>query len=134
MASTQALGQVLVVAMFLQETDLKNGNIGLDDQSRVAKIDGDWCFSEGRIKNKYGLTPSAIASLPYPKDFHAFNWLDLVKEGIASPTSEIVNPELRHPELRNAPQFQAEVNQAIMKNVTQLTKKVFRVIPLITLN
>lgn len=104
------LGQVIVGAMFLQEIDLKNGNVGLDDQGRVAKIDGDWCFAEGRFDNvRYGLTTRAIDRLPYPTDFYAFNWLDLIQEDIAYPNSSIINPKLS-----SAPQFRAEVNQAML--------------------
>ena len=104
------LGQALLIAMFLQETDAKNGNIGLDAHNRVIKIDGDWCFSEGRYAGSYSLTAEAIASLPYPKDFATFNWLDLVNQGVDYPTSKIVQPSLSQ-----APQFRSEVNQAMLK-------------------
>ncbi|WP_133136539.1 hypothetical protein [Legionella rowbothamii] len=105
------LGQALVGAMFLQEIDLKNGNIGLDAQGRVAKIDGDWCFAQGRYgdEDSYNITPEAIAQLPYPKDFYAFNWLDLISQGTALSASNIVAPSLS-----SSPQFRAEVNQALL--------------------
>jgi hypothetical protein len=105
------LGQALVGAMFLQEIDLKNGNIGLDAQGRVAKIDGDWCFAQGRYgdDSSYNITPEAIAQLPYPKDFYAFNWLDLISQDTARSTSNIVAPSLS-----SSPQFRAEVNQALL--------------------
>lgn len=105
------LGQVLVISMFLQEIDLKNGNIGIDAKGNVIKIDGDWCFSEGRHdKYQYDLTPQAIDALPYPKDFDAYNWLDIIQQGIKNPKSNIVNFDLA-----NAPQFRNEVNQALLK-------------------
>jgi len=105
------LGQALICAMLLQEIDLKNGNIGLDNLGRVAKIDGDWCFAEGRFGKgqRYPLTSAAIERLPYPEGFYAFNWLDLVRQDIAYPRSDIVNPQLA-----NSLQFRAEVNQAIL--------------------
>ena len=64
------LGQVLLTAVFLQETDLKNGNIGLgpqrDDGSwPVRKIDGDWCFSEMRAPSRsYAFDTKTIQRLP----------------------------------------------------------------------
>ena len=67
------LGQVCVGSMFLQEIDLKNGNLGLDDKKRVIKIDGDYCFSQldNEFSNeKYDITPKSIESLPYPQDFY----------------------------------------------------------------
>lgn len=107
------LGQALLVSVFLQEIDLKNGNIGLDKWDRVIKIDGDWCFAQalpGYGDYSYGLTPKTIESLPYPQDFYAFNWLDLVGQGIKFPSSLIVEPALS-----NAQLFRAEVNQAMLK-------------------
>ncbi|MBL7480598.1 hypothetical protein [Legionella bononiensis] len=107
------LGQVLICSVFLEEVDLKNGNLGLDAQGRVIKIDGDWCFAEwqrGGVGRKYGLTPEMIANLPYPRDFYAFNWLDLAHQEVKSVSSRIVNPDLI-----NARQFRDEVNQAMLK-------------------
>lgn len=104
------LGQVVVGSMYLQEIDLKNGNVGLDNQNRVAKIDGDWCFAEGRFDGDYNITPETIASLPYPKDFYAFNWFDLILQGTARANSRIIDHDLT-----NSPQFRAEVNQAMLK-------------------
>ena len=104
------LGQVMLCAMFLQEIDLKNGNVGLDSNDHVIKIDGDWCFAKERFGGTYALSPMAIDSLPYPKDFTAFNWLDLRQENVASLDSKIVNPALSQ-----SPLFRAEVNQALLK-------------------
>ena len=112
----RGLGQVMLISMFVREIDLKNGNLGLDDRGRVIKIDGDWSFaglSEGRFPTpqyQYSLTAEAVESLPYPKDFYTFNWLDLTQNNIHSITSEIVNPALSQ-----APQFRAEINQAMLK-------------------
>ncbi|MDI1352266.1 MAG: hypothetical protein PSV35_05775, partial [bacterium] len=108
--SLTGLGQVMLGSMFVQEVDLKNGNVGINDKGQVIKIDGDWCFaSEQNYIKEYKLTPEGIASLPYPKDFSAFNWLDLIKQDEYY-RSSIVNPELSH-----SPQFRAEVNEAMLK-------------------
>ena len=112
------LGQATTLAMFLQEIDLKNGNIGLDGHGHVIKIDGDWCFANHRISSsrvpliEYKLTEKAIASLPYPEDFYAFNWLDLIQNDvlIASPRNPIAERSLA-----NTKQFRNEVNQALLK-------------------
>lgn len=106
----RGLGQVVLGSMFLQEIDLKNGNLGLDENNRVIKIDGDWCFAAEKYHYGYNLTPRAIERLPYPHDFYTFNWLDLTISSIQFPTSTIVNPELSQ-----APQFRAEINQAMLK-------------------
>ena len=104
------LGQVLLCAMFLEEADLKNGNVGINNVGGVTKIDGDWCFSEGRYQGNYQITPEAIASLPYLKDYRVYNWLDIIISEIHFKESHIINHAIS-----NAPQFRHEVNQAILK-------------------
>lgn len=111
------LGEVLACSLFLQETDLKNGNVGLNNRGRVIKIDGDLSFGElqgsthQHLSSKlFKITPEAIASLPMPKDYFAYNWLDLIGGGVIQTQSCIV-----HPDLTNAPQFRAEINQAMLK-------------------
>lgn len=103
----KGLGQVMLCSMFLQEVDLKNGNVGLDKHRRVIKIDGDWCFAEGYSKR---ITTASIDSLPYPKDFSAFNWLDLIQMRKNFASSSIVNPKLSQ-----SVQFRSEVNEAMLK-------------------
>jgi hypothetical protein len=107
------LGQAVVCAMFLQEIDLKNGNIGLDERGRVVKIDGDWCFAplndDKFSRFSYAITPEGIESLPFPKGFYAFNWLDAIHQGTLKPVSRLIAPELSE-----APLFRKEVNEAIL--------------------
>lgn len=105
------LGQVTIAALYLQEIDLKNGNIGLNDQNQVIKIDGDWCFAEPKPPRRNKLSPHAIAQLPYPtKDNYTFNWLEVVKEAVYQTQSNILAPNLS-----NAAPFRAEVNEALLK-------------------
>ena len=106
----KGLGQVMLCSMFLQETDLKNGNIGIDGENRVITIDGDLCFSQQRFPGDYKLTSKAIADLPHPTDYLTYNWLDLMKHGKRSDFSDIVDEELS-----NSTQYRAEVNQAMYK-------------------
>lgn len=108
------LGQALVCSVFLEEVDLKNGNICLDEENRVIKIDGDWCFAELKTDytedRSFNLSPKTIASLPYPMDFPAFEWLDYTVKWVKNRESKIVNPTLS-----NSKQFRTEVNEAILK-------------------
>ena len=106
------LGQIVVGSMFLQEIDLKNGNIGLDNQNRVTKIDGDWCFAAHRYSQgcKFAITPESISSLPYINGFYAFNWLDLITQGVFNEKSVLVDSSLIM-----SPIFKNEVNQALLK-------------------
>lgn len=112
------LGQATTLAMFLEEVDLKNGNIGLDEHGRVIKIDGDWCFAGLRLGSQrvpqieYKLTEKAIASLPFSEDFYAFNWMDQIMGDvlIASPKNPIVERGLA-----KTKSFIDERNQAVLK-------------------
>jgi hypothetical protein len=107
------LGQVMTLAMFLQEIDLKNGNIGLNDKNQVIKIDGEWCFAEftdNNLSHNYKLTPQAIEYLPYPKDYYTYNWLDIIRKKTYQPKSRIIDSTLS-----NTSQFRTEVNETLLK-------------------
>ena len=110
------LGQVSFLAAFLQEIDLKNGNICLNDKNQVIKIDGDWCFAGIRDRNyQYvpkGLSAALLHSLPYLKEMYAYNWLDVIEERCSYGNSLIVDTALS-----KAPHFRNEVNQAILKTL-----------------
>ncbi|AMP89705.1 SidE phosphodiesterase domain-containing protein [Legionella pneumophila] len=112
-------GQAILVSVFLQEVDLKNGNIGVDKDNRVIKIDGDQCLASILGLNKrYDITPKVIAELPSPHDFYATNWLDMIRKGV--PTTSYVYMGQIHSglvgfTLTNSKSFRAEVNQAMLK-------------------
>lgn len=106
------LGCVLLCALFLEEYDLKNGNIGLDSHNRVVKIDGDWCFAstQGVDKSAFELTSEGISALPYPDLFYPFHWLDFVQNRVRSIQSKIV-----HPTLTDSVAFRNEVHLTLMR-------------------
>jgi hypothetical protein len=111
------LGQIMLTAIFLQEIDLKNGNVGLDSYNRVMKIDGDWCFAgirdsdfSDKIKT---ITARLLDTLPFPSGYYSYNWLDIVMYGIGRFGSSIVDARLA-----SAPYFRQEVNEAILKILT----------------
>lgn len=106
------LGQAILVAVFLQEVDLKNGNIGLDKDGRVIKIDGDQCLAsllDERLH--FSLTPEVIANLPSKGDFAANNWLDDKRTNSFFLPSKILNPIA----LSKNDLFRGEINQATLK-------------------
>lgn len=112
----KGLGQPLVTALYLQEVDLKNGNIGLDNQNRVIKIDGDYCFAQFdahpdfKKPGLFKLSPEAINALPYPVNFVGFAWLDYVEKEIHYGYSNILNDDVM-----KTPQFRSEVNEGLLK-------------------
>ena len=117
--SFKGLGQIVLIAMFLEETDLKNGNIGIlpqtDGTSLLVKLDGDYALASFR---SYRQTPEELISsekidlLPFPQRCKSYNWLDLIKEYIAYVDSNIINHGLNH-----HPLIRDEINEAILKLV-----------------
>lgn len=76
------LGQIQVLSLATAEIDLKTGNIGLNENNEVVKIDGDWSFAEFKYKHnrvpKLHVSSKTIESLPYLNvdEYQAHNWLD----------------------------------------------------------
>jgi hypothetical protein len=111
----KGLGLIVVIAIFLQEIDLRNSNLCLKD-NKIVKIDGDWCFAALRDPASWAakpreITPELIDALPYPIGISTYHWIGLVRKGLAQIDSEYINPD----ELSNTPYFRAEINQAILK-------------------
>ena len=110
------LGQIVLGAIFLQEIDFNTSNVGLNIHNQVVKIDGDWCFANiqepGHYKNKtMEITPLLIESLPYPRNYYSYNWLDIKKKGVMHASHKIVDPVT----LASQPHFRLEINQAMLK-------------------
>ena len=107
------LGEVMLVALLVNETDLKKGNVCLNDKNQFIKIDGDCCFSKlgGYYKDKnQNITASDIQNLPLIKDYHANHWLDWLKYGDNTDEHIILDREISA-----LPHFRAEVNRAMLK-------------------
>jgi hypothetical protein len=106
------LGQALACALFLEEADLKNGNIGVDNQNRIIKIDGDHGLGE-LMKDAllFALTAECIANPLKPPHFAAYNWLDHIRQGKLCANGE----GLFKPNLSQEDKFRAEFNQGLLR-------------------
>lgn len=107
------LGQILVLAVFLHEIDLNLGNLGVNEENTIIKIDGDWSFASLIRPDLFADKPSAITaeliqSLPRLTGYFAYNWLDICHKG----TDEIES-NLFAEELKTTPHFRFEIHQAI---------------------
>lgn len=110
-------GEVLVIAMLVNETDLKEGNLCLNDKNQVIKLDGDCCFAKlagwDRYKDKtHDITADDIRELPYIVNYFSNHWLDLVVDSQKSATQIIIDKEMV-----TLKSFRAEVNRAILKTL-----------------
>ncbi|MFZ4077403.1 MAG: hypothetical protein ACOYKA_05395, partial [Legionellaceae bacterium] len=100
------LGETLLLSMYLGETDLNEGNIGLNHKKEIIKIDGEQSFEQ----IDHTLRSRDIQLLPFIDDFKADRWLDLKLHGLAChDVSDIVDKRLC-----DALFFRQEVNRTIL--------------------
>lgn len=106
------LGQVLLCSAMLEEIDLKQGNIGLNADDRVVKIDGDWCFASLADKMPRGyITRALIDDLPLPTGMKPYHWLDIIRKSKDMKKSQLVD----WTGLAHASHFRSEINEAILR-------------------
>lgn len=112
----KGLGEVMVLALFLNEVDLRLFNLGIDKDNNVIKIDGDWCFArlreKGKISRNYNITSDLLDNLPYLllEDYYACSWLDVIDHDLVNDKPKTVDDSfltLEH--------LRAEINRAILK-------------------
>jgi hypothetical protein len=117
----KGLGGVLVIMLLLNETDAKLGNLLVDTQGRIIKIDGDYCFSKlndsRHSQSNSDISSNDFSSLPFVSDYASFNWLDLIRGGELNSRymAEKSNDLLFDQSLINNPIFRQEVNEATLK-------------------
>lgn len=107
-------GEILITAIFLEEVDLKNGNLGIDSENNVVKIDGDHCFATliKKYENlKLVIDKNLLENLPYTPEYQAFNWLKIKRQnGYLLKECETAREVFSRSEI-----FRAQVNKAILK-------------------
>lgn len=108
----QGLGQLCVLALFLNETDFKEGNVVLSN-NRFIKIDGDWAFSNIRLNNLNNpgneIRQETIANLPFVYSYDAHNWIGSLYGGL------LKKEDLFDPSMPYHPGFRKEVNEQMLK-------------------
>lgn len=97
------LGEVLAVAMFVDESDLKLANMCLNKDGRIIKLDGDRCYANLlRVKEHHSkVTADDLANPFKPKVYSPSNWLEY-----------LAHFEAR---IKPSPTFMHEYNMALMK-------------------
>ncbi len=107
----KGLGEVMIMALWLNESDLKLGNMGVDKDGKVVKIDGDWCLAQlRRSDRKMTITEQTLQDLPLNSDINPYNWLDKIREGRLQTSPVIANTFLWL-----TPNFCQGVNETILK-------------------
>lgn len=77
------MGASSVLALVLNNQDVKWGNLGLTSKNVVVNIDGNWCLADllDSSFSKFNISENDIRELPNLGTHKAFNWLDQYKEG-----------------------------------------------------
>ena len=97
------LGAVLLISLLLAESDLHEGNIGINAEGQVVKIDGGLCFSHRWYDSRnYHITEKDLQTLPLITDYEAHNWLGDALKNYGHECS--IDVEIRH-----------EINAAILR-------------------
>lgn len=106
----KGLGDILVASLFLREDDLHSGNIGVDEQGRVVKIDGGFT-----LESKKTVTEKDIAALPklnktYPKNWIGMSvWSRELEKSIINTDNEFANA------MREESDFRREINRMLLR-------------------
>lgn len=104
-------GEVLVAALFVQENDLHSGNIGVDENGRVVKIDGGHIFCSSKQ-----ITAEDIAALPMLSGTYPVNWIGISSWKRRLKRSDIdLQAVLASKAINELPAFRREVNQMLLK-------------------
>lgn len=115
------LGAVQVISLWLNEIDFKAGNVVVNKEGNVIKLDGGQCFAS-IIKHipfygerMFDITSSDLESLPALTDYSPYHWLDFITHDQEETTHEkIINPYSGLLAIKNDG-FKNEVNQAILR-------------------
>lgn len=97
------LGTILVLALFLNEIDLKMGNIALDNKNRLIKLDNEESFASLKDPKREltsVITEEDIDSLPDIFNYKPWNFLDFILQGKKGFTKIFDNESKDNPQLR----------------------------------
>jgi hypothetical protein len=105
------LGEITVIALLLNESDLKLDNTGIDEKNKLVKIDGDQCFAHLRRQpGNYTITSEVLDRLPFNHTYEAYNWLGAVKTGMEQLSDYPLDAAMSFNQ-----NIRAEINGAILK-------------------
>jgi hypothetical protein len=103
------LAGITLISLFLNENDLKNGNVGLSN-GRMIKIDSGQCFAQLMGYTEYAeITASDLRILPDVEHYTPSNWLWFLGN------DERYNEDDISLELHDDPQFKSSLYKTILQ-------------------
>ncbi|MDR3491848.1 MAG: hypothetical protein P4M12_07405 [Gammaproteobacteria bacterium] len=109
-SAREYLAGIIIIALFLNESDLKNANVGFSREGKIIKIDGEFCFTKNYDKTSNTITPDDLKSLPKLISYSPYNWFDYIRADVNHDDCEFFDENLNQDnEFRNA------INKTILK-------------------
>ncbi len=103
------LGNILVIALVVNEYDLSFTNTGVNSEGEVLKIDGGHCFIRMSIPGTFNITKSDITQLPEIKNYQPYYWL-----GFSGKCSSVYDWVFQRHDLSKHPGIRHEINSAML--------------------
>lgn len=109
------LGHVMALAIFLHEIDLGLGNIGIDSENRVVKIDGDWTMAEVSHPRYFTdldtrIDTRLLLDVFYFDAYPVYNWFDIIEKNKILEEGSQIFPK----NINDSPSFKNEFYEMIM--------------------
>lgn len=119
--SIKGLAATQILALWLNEVDFKAGNVGIDRDGRVVKIDGGLSFIKlnPRFWNLYEgknleITQADLEALPNLVNYAACNWLQQIQWNLEQKCAIKIKPTKLDKKINKSSQFKNELYQTIL--------------------
>lgn len=123
--SITGLAATQVLALLLNEVDFKAGNVGVDEDGQVIKIDGGLSFVKlnPRFKKLYegknhDITQAALEKLPNLDKYAACNWLNQVQWNLDEERAIKKEPTELDKKINQSPDFKNELYRTILRIIS----------------
>ena len=117
-----AATQVLVLALWLNEIDFKSGNVGIDKDGHIIKIDGSLIKLNCKFKylhegKNLNITQVDLEALPNLQTYQACNWLHYIHWDLQKAVIK-EDPTLLDKAINQSPNFKQELYQTILRIIS----------------
>ncbi len=114
-----------VIALLLNEVDFKAGNVGVDEDGQVIKIDGGLSFVKLNPAFKYlyegknlDITQTDLEALPNLVNYEACNWLQQIQWSLKKKRAIKKEPTELDKKINQSPHFKKELYQTILRIIS----------------
>ena len=109
------LGKILILSLITQEIDLKEQNLGVNNNRQLIKLDGGCCFWNQQFprtnKKLHYFSSNDFKTLPYIADFEVYNWFDLYQFDSTLKATNKLTPKWLTPDMQQWVSIRSEINE-----------------------